>query len=90
MPVKNITGIERRTTTNGSKPLKPETAIVTPATGLEERMMPLINCKGEIMNAAFAPTVKAASGIIGAKLKKEALPEPVTKAAKATIKTMAV
>ena len=49
--------------------------MVTPATGLEERMMPLINCRGEIMKAALAPTVKAASGIIGAKLKNEALPD---------------
>ena len=64
--------------------------MVTPATGLDERMMPLINCRGEIMKAALAPTVKAASGIIGAKLKNEALPEPVTNEAKATITTIAV
>ena len=41
-----MTGIERLTSVKGSTPERPETAIVTPATGLEERAMPLTSCSG--------------------------------------------
>ena len=75
---------------NGLSPLKPAIAIVTPAIGLEERAIPEANWSGEIMNAAFKPTLAAISGIIGAKLKKAALPEPITKAEPTTMRNITV
>lgn len=56
----------------------------------EERAIPEANWSGEIMNAAFKPTLAAISGIIGAKLKKAALPEPITKAEPTTMRNITV
>lgn len=85
-----MTGMDLLIKSNGLSPLKPAIAIVTPAIGLEERAIPEANWSGEIMNAAFKPTLAAISGIIGAKLKKAALPEPITKAEPTTMRNITV
>ena len=61
-----ITGMDLRIRSNGFNPLRLAIAMVTPAIGLEERAMPEANCSGEIIKAAFRPTLAAMSGIIGA------------------------
>ena len=64
----NIGSHVRRTTAIGATPAAPATAMMTPATGLMARSMPLANCIGVTKAAAVPPKPVATSLASAAKL----------------------
>ena len=65
----------RRTTAIGATPAAPATAMMTPATGLIARSMPLANCIGVTRAAAVPPKPAATSLASAAKLEKAPTPD---------------
>ncbi len=73
-----IIGIKvRRIKATGVTPTAPAMAIMAPATGEIERMIPQDSCMGLTKEAALPPKPEATSGANAAKLEKAPTPEPV-------------